>query len=126
MAKVKVRVKVITSWGKTCLREIRGLEEGTIKVGRYNERVNPTAVEIKHNGEDAVLWLGENCSLVKGKPFKFRVIAKYQRGEEVFETSKIVRVTAQDVDQAFGKVKLKVNKTKEGTRLIDAQYTAIV
>ena len=126
MAKVKVRVQVLTSWGKTCLREIRGLEEGTIKVGRYNERVNPTAVEIKHNGEDAVLWLGENCSFVKGKTFKFRVLTKYQRGEEVFETSKIVRVTAQDVDQALDKVKLKVNKTEEGTRLIDAQYTAII
>ena len=63
--RVKVRVKVFTDWGKTCLREIRGLEEGSVKVGSYCKERNKVAVDIKHNGESAVLWLGENCEFVK-------------------------------------------------------------
>ena len=126
MAKVKVRVQVLTSWGKTCLREIRGLEEGTIKVGRYNERVNPTAVEIKHNGEDAVLWLGENCTFVKGYEFKFRVIAKYQQGNDVIETSRTIKVMAQDESEADDKVETKLRKAKPNATLIDFKSLPIV
>lgn len=126
MAKVKVRVKVITSWGKTCLREIRGLEEGTIKVGRYNERVNPTAVEIKHNGEDAVLWIGENCTFVKGYEFKFRVIAKYKQSDDVIETSRTIKVMAQDESEADDKVETKLRKAKPNATLIDFKSLPIV
>lgn len=58
----KARVKVLTEFGYRCLAEIRGLKEGTILEGRYN-LVNK-AFDFTYNGEDAMLWIGENAELI--------------------------------------------------------------
>lgn len=61
--KATARVKVLTEFGKWCLCEIRGLKEGTILEGKYNP-VNK-AFDFSYNGEDAMLWIGQNGELIK-------------------------------------------------------------
>ncbi len=60
--RAKVRVKVITEFGKHCLDEIRGLKEGTELSGWYNSRNK--AFDFIANGIDAMLWVGQNCELI--------------------------------------------------------------
>ena len=60
--KSKARVKVITEFGYWCLAEIRGLKEGTVLDGRYNP-VNK-AFDFSWNGQDAMLWIGQNGELI--------------------------------------------------------------
>lgn len=62
---VKVVVKNLTSMGASCLHDIKGLTEGTIIEGRFNPANN--AVDFKWNGNDAVLWVGENCQICESK-----------------------------------------------------------
>lgn len=59
--KARVIVKVSTEFGKCCLREIQGLKEGEILLGKYNPVNN--AFDFKWNGEDAMLWVGDNAEL---------------------------------------------------------------
>ena len=60
--KAKARVKVFTEKGYCLLAEIRGLKEGTELEGRYNPRNK--AFDFFFNGQDAVLWIGENAELI--------------------------------------------------------------
>ena len=60
--KTKARVKVLTEFGYWCLAEIRGLKEDIILEGRYNP-VNK-AFDFSYNGQDAMLWIGENAELI--------------------------------------------------------------
>lgn len=64
MKKVKVRIKVLTEEGRYCLQEIKGLKEGAVIEGRISD-YNDKAIDITWQGEDAVLWLGENCVIAK-------------------------------------------------------------
>ena len=61
--KARAKVKVSTEFGKWCLAEIRGLEEGTVLLGRYNP-VNK-AFDFVWKGEGAMLWIGENGELLE-------------------------------------------------------------
>lgn len=61
--KAKARVKVSTDFGYWCLAEIRGLKEGTELEGRYNP-VN-RAFDFTWNGNDAMLWIGQNGELIQ-------------------------------------------------------------
>lgn len=61
--KVKAIVKVSTEFGKWCLAEIRGLKEGTILEGVFNYRNK--AFDFTYNGEDAMLWIGQNGELIR-------------------------------------------------------------
>lgn len=54
-------VHVFTDFGRHCLSEIDGLKEGMILRG-YSV-VSNDSFEFTWNGQDAVLWLGENASL---------------------------------------------------------------
>lgn len=56
-------VEVKTEFGKYCLWEIKGLKEGVILEGRYNP-VNK-AFDFSFNGQEAMLWIGQNGRLVK-------------------------------------------------------------
>ena len=60
--KAKARVKVFTEKGYWLLAEIRGLKEGTELEGKYNPRNK--AFDFSFNGQDAVLWIGENAELI--------------------------------------------------------------
>ena len=60
---VKAVVKVLTEFGKWCLFEIRGHKEGTILSGIYNP-VNK-AFDFSWNGNDAMLWIGQNGELIE-------------------------------------------------------------
>ena len=60
--KAKAIVKVSTEMGYWCLAEIRGLKEGSVLDGRYNP-VNK-AFDFSWNGQDAMLWVGQNCELI--------------------------------------------------------------
>lgn len=60
---MKVIVKATTESGKYLLKEIKGLQEGTVIEGK----LNGNALEFQWNGEDAVLWIGENCEEIKTK-----------------------------------------------------------
>lgn len=60
--KAKARVKVFTDFGYWCLAEIRGLKEGTILEGRYHPKTR--AFDFSYNGQDAMLWVGENAELI--------------------------------------------------------------
>lgn len=55
-------VKAKTEFGKRCLREIHGLKEGTLLKGTYQPITH--AFDFVYNGEDAMLWIGENGQLV--------------------------------------------------------------
>lgn len=52
-----------TDFGYWCLAEIRGLKEGTELEGRYNP-VNK-AFDFTWNGNDAMLWIGQNGELIQ-------------------------------------------------------------
>lgn len=60
--RARVRVKVLTEYGKHCLREIHGLKEGAILTGNYCP-INKS-FDFKWDGEPAVLWVGDNAELV--------------------------------------------------------------
>ena len=62
--KAKAIVKVTTDFGYWCLAEIRGLKEGTVLEGIYNP-VNK-AFDFSWNGQDAMLWIGQNGELITG------------------------------------------------------------
>lgn len=66
--KARARVKVQTEQGYWLLAEIRGLKEGTILEGRYTARNK--AFDFTFNGQDAVLWIGENAELLTPKKQK--------------------------------------------------------
>lgn len=55
-------MKVITEFGYWCLAEIRGLKEGTVLEGLYSERNK--AFDFTWNGQDAMLWIGQNAELI--------------------------------------------------------------
>lgn len=59
----KARVKVLTDFGYWCLTEIRGLKEGTELEGLYNP-INK-AFDFTWNGQDAMLWIGQNGELIE-------------------------------------------------------------
>ena len=61
-AKHKAIIKVLTEEGKYLLREIHGLKEGDIVEGYYHRN---GAFDFKHNGQDAVVWIGINAELLK-------------------------------------------------------------
>lgn len=63
--KTKARVKALTEFGYWCLAEIRGLKEGTVLEGRYNPKNK--AFDFTYNGQDAMLWIGENAVLLEHK-----------------------------------------------------------
>lgn len=68
-------VKVTTDFGKWCLREIKGLKEGTVLDGMYN----PTnkAFDFTFKGQDAMLWIGQNgvlVSLGEGQKHKYMML----------------------------------------------------
>ncbi|KXU57873.1 hypothetical protein [Prevotella bivia] len=60
--KARVRVKIITEFGKYCLYEIHGLKEGTELEGRYNPANK--AFDFTWRGTDAMLWVGQNAELI--------------------------------------------------------------
>lgn len=71
----KAIVKVSTSFGACCLWEIKGLKEGTILDGVYNPANK--AFDFTFNGEDAMLWIGENGKLVslgEGQQHKYMML----------------------------------------------------
>lgn len=61
--KAKACVKVTTDFGYWCLAEIRGLKEGTVLEGKYNPVNN--AFDFSWQGQDAMLWIGQNGELIK-------------------------------------------------------------
>lgn len=61
--KARVKVKVITEFGYWCLAEIKGLKEGMILEGRYNPQTK--AFDFSYNGQDAMLWVGQNAELLE-------------------------------------------------------------
>lgn len=56
-------VEVTTDFGKQCLREIKGLKEGTLLKGTFNPDNN--AFDFIYNGEDAMLWIGHDGKLTR-------------------------------------------------------------
>lgn len=58
----KAVVKVQTSFGRNCLNEIRGLKEGEVLEGWYNKQNK--AFDFTYKGNDAMLWVGQNCELI--------------------------------------------------------------
>lgn len=64
-ASTKAIVKVSTEMGSYTLRDICGLKEGMIVEGRLH--ANGKAFEFKWRGLDAVLWIGDNARLYRGK-----------------------------------------------------------
>lgn len=71
----KAIVKVSTKFGACCLWEIKGLKEGTILDGVYNPANK--AFDFTFNGEDAMLWIGEDGKLVslgEGQEHKYMVL----------------------------------------------------
>lgn len=69
--KARVRVKVLTETGRYCLREIRGLKEGTMLIGRYCP-INKS-FDFIWDGEPAVLWVGDNAELVMKETMRGKV-----------------------------------------------------
>ena len=70
-------VKVTTSFGACCLGEIKGLKEGTILDGVYCP-INK-AFDFTFNGEDAMLWIGEDgvlVSLGEGQKYKYMMLSR--------------------------------------------------
>lgn len=70
-------VKRSTTFGASCLMEIKGLKEGTILDGLYC----PTnkAFDFTFNGEDAMLWIGEDGELVslgEGQKHKYMMLSR--------------------------------------------------
>ena len=61
--RTKAVVKVSTEFGKHCLDEIRGLKEGTILEGWYNNKNK--SFDFNYKGQDAMLWIGQNGELIK-------------------------------------------------------------
>lgn len=71
----KARVEVSTRFGACCLWEIKGLKEGTILDGVYNPANK--AFDFTYNGEDAMLWIGEDgvlVSLGEGQEHKYMML----------------------------------------------------
>lgn len=71
----KAIVKVSTKFGACCLWEIKGLKEGTILDGVYNPANK--AFDFTFNGEDAMLWIGEDGKLVslgEGQEHKYMML----------------------------------------------------
>lgn len=68
-------VKVSTKFGACCLWEIKGLKEGTILDGVYNPANK--AFDFVFNGEDAMLWIGEDGELIslgEGQKHKYMML----------------------------------------------------
>lgn len=68
-------VKVTTDFGKWCLWEIKGLQEGTVLDGTYNPRNK--AFDFTFKGQDAMLWIGQNGQLVslgEGQKHKYMML----------------------------------------------------
>lgn len=68
-------VKVSTRFGACCLWEIKGLKEGTILDGTYNPANK--AFDFTFQGEDAMLWIGEDGELVslgEGQKHKYMML----------------------------------------------------
>lgn len=61
--KAKIKVKVFTEAGYWCLKEIKGLEEGTIITGTYKPKNNSLSFIFK--GERAVLFINQNAELIE-------------------------------------------------------------
>lgn len=72
--RAKVKVKVTTKAGYWCLKEIKGLEEGTIITGTYKPKNKSFSFIFK--GERAVLWINQNAELIEifEKPLTGRVV----------------------------------------------------
>lgn len=71
----KAIVKVSTKFGAYCLWEIKGLKEGIILDGIYNPANK--AFDFTFNGEDAMLWIGEDGKLVSlgdGQEYKYMML----------------------------------------------------
>lgn len=70
-------VKVSTTFGASCLMEIKGLKEGTILDGLYCP-INK-AFDFTFRGEDAMLWIGEDGELVslgEGQKHKYMMLSR--------------------------------------------------
>lgn len=75
---IEVLVKVKTDEGKYCLQEIKGLKEGVVIKGEIDEG---KAVWFKWNGEDAILWLNDNCEeIVPSKSVRKRSVRRLPKG----------------------------------------------
>lgn len=61
--KAKVKVKVTTKDGYWSLKEIKGLEEGTIITGIYKPKNKSFSFIFK--GERAILWINKNAELIE-------------------------------------------------------------
>ena len=61
--KARVKVKVFTEAGYWCLKEIKGLEEGTILTGTYKPKNN--SLSFKFKGKRAILFINENAELIE-------------------------------------------------------------
>lgn len=73
----KAIVKVSTKFGACCLLEIKGLKEGTILDGTYNP--SNKAFDFTFEGEDAMLWIGEDGELVclgEGQEHKYMILGR--------------------------------------------------
>lgn len=79
---VQVKVKIITEIGKYSLDEIKGLKEGTLVKGNYNKHTN--SVLFDWNGNDAILFIDENCILTKNSK------------EEIKKTNALNRIFVDD------------------------------
>lgn len=58
----KAIIKISSAEGKHLLNEIQGLKEETVVSGKYDPKTG--AFDFKHNGLDAVVWIGVNAELV--------------------------------------------------------------
>lgn len=58
--KARVKVIVLTEEGGIAIREIKGLKEGDIVEGYLHDGI----FNFKWGGQDAVLFVGENCSVL--------------------------------------------------------------
>lgn len=61
------RVKVLTEFGKYCLREIRGLKEGTVLKGTFNPVNN--AFDFPWDRYGAMLWIGQDGILISEEEY---------------------------------------------------------
>lgn len=79
-------VEVTTSWGRTCLREIRrDLKEGMVLDGYYYPVSK--AFDFNWKGEGAMLWIGDNGRLVslgEGQKHKYMMLGRLLSDCEYF------------------------------------------
>lgn len=70
-------VEVKTEFGEHCLWEIKGLKEGVVLEGRFNP-LNKS-FDFSFNGQDAMLWIGQNGRLVslgEGQEHKYMMLGR--------------------------------------------------